>query len=129
MDHEQRKQLGERIKEARLLKGWSQRQLGREAARQLGKDGGEVSENTIADLERATRKTQDGTIRAVLAALGIAEPTGIETGVLSLDGLSRPARLFLTYAAQRMRVCDDSELAQMLNDFWPLIIPPISDQE
>ena len=110
MDEAQRKQLSERVKAARKERGWSQAALAREAG---------VSENTVISLEHGKRETQDGKLRAVLDALGMAVPPD---GALDLEGVPEDVRIFLKVAAQRLSVLDEDARARILADIYPRLL-------
>lgn len=110
MDQEQRTQLGGRIRQAREDKGWSQAKLASEAG---------VSENTILSIEGAKRTPQDSKLRAVLDALGMATPPN---DVLDLEGVPEDVRIFLTVAALRLKVLNESQRNRVLSDIYPRLL-------
>lgn len=110
MDQNQRKVLGDRIKEARKNRGWSQAKLATEAG---------VSENTIISAEKAERTPQDAKLRAILDALGMAAPAD---GALDLEGVPEDVRVFLRVAAQRLKVLTPERRATVLADIYPRLL-------
>lgn len=110
MDLEQRKQVGDRIAEARKGRGWSQKRLADEAG---------VSENTVLSIEQATRQAQPAKLRAVLTALGMPEPID---GTMSMEGVPEDVRVFLRVAAQRLKVMDAPARARILADIYPRLL-------
>lgn len=108
MDSQQRAELGRRIKEARLARGWSQARLGQEAG---------VAENTVMNMERGSA-SQTAKMRAVMDALEIMPPAT----VLPLEGVTEDVRIFLTVALQRLRVLDDDQRARVLADMYPRLL-------
>lgn len=107
MDQEQRKQLGDRIRETRRTRGWSQAKLALEAG---------VAENTVVSIELAKKSPQDAKIRAILDALGMVAPAD---DVLDLEGVPEDVRIFLKVAAQRLKVMGADERARLLADIYP----------
>lgn len=111
MDHEQRKQVGDRIKAARTDKGWSQARLATEAG---------VSENTILSVESAKRTPQGDKLRAILDALGMAAPSDTN---ISLEGVPEDAQLFLRVAAKRfIAMTDPNQRARVLAEIYPRLL-------
>lgn len=109
MNDEQRAELAARVREARKNRGWSQARLANEAG---------VAENTVLQLEKGTRQTQPDKLRSILDALGI---TPAET-ILDLAGAPDDVRIFLTVAAQRLRVMDEIDRQRVLNDLYPRLL-------
>lgn len=109
MDQEQRAEVAAQVRQGREMRGWSQRRLAEEAG---------VAENTVTKLEKGERATQPGKLRAILDALGI-EPTGT---VIDLEGVPEDVKIFLTVAAQRLRVLDEADRQRVLNDLYPRLL-------
>lgn len=111
VDNEQRRQVAERVREARAARGWSQAALA---------DAAEVSENTVVSIERGDRNNQAGKVRAVLAVLGVAYE---QAEVLDLEGVPEDVKLLLTVALQRLRVIEDPDArARILADVYPRLL-------
>lgn len=114
MDHEQRKQLGDRIRAARTEKGWSQARLATEAG---------VSENTVLSIESAKRTPQGEKLRAILDALGMVTPVD---GALDLEGVPEDFQIFLRVAAKRGIALAGPEYAdrraRILADIYPRLL-------
>lgn len=109
MNQEQRAELAAQVKEARDQRGWSQARLATEAR---------VSENTVMMLERGQRATQPAKVRAILDALEV-EPLA---SAIELDGVPEDVRIFLTVAAQRLRVMEEGERQKVLTDLYPRLL-------
>ena len=109
MDDKQRADLAAQVRESREARGWSQERLAQEAG---------VSENTVLSLERGKKKTQPGKVRLILDALGAAPALTM----LDLEGVPEDVRIFLTVAAQRLRVMTDEERAHVLADLYPRLL-------
>lgn len=110
MDIQQRQQLAERITTARKARGWSQERLAQEAG---------VSPNTILSLEKAKRGYQEGKLRAVLDALGLATPA---SNALDLEGVPADAQMFAKVALQRLTAMDDATRSRVLADLYPRLL-------
>ena len=110
MDEEQRKALGERVRDVRKARGWSQERLAEEAG---------VTPNTVLAIEKGTRQTQPGKLTRVLTTLGMETPPDDS---LSLDGVPEDVRVFLSVVAARLKVLDENERALILSRVYPLLI-------
>lgn len=110
MDRQQREEVGARIKQARLDRGWSQRDLAEESG---------VRENTVISIEHGTRQTQPAKLRAVLDALNMPAPIDDS---LSLEGVPEDVRIFLVVAAQRLKVMDEATRNRVLADIYPRLL-------
>jgi len=110
MNEDQRREVGDKVKQARLERGWSQARLAKEAG---------VSENTVISIERGVRATQAGKLRPVLDALGLATPPD---GSLDLEGVPEDVRIFLRVASQRLSVLGEQDRARVLADIYPRLM-------
>lgn len=110
MNEEQRKALGERVRDARRSRGWSQDKLA---------DAAGVTPNTVLAIENATRQTQASKLTRVLTALGMETPPDDS---LSLDGVPEDVRVFLTVVAARMKALNENERALILSKVYPFLI-------
>lgn len=102
---------GERIRDARLARGWSQARLAREAG---------VAENTVLAAEQGKRRTQGDNLQAIIDALGMA--TLEDEAWLDLDGVPEDARAFLRVAAARLAAMNEDIRARLLNALYPRLI-------
>ena len=109
MDNEQRADLAAKVKEARGQRGWSQARLAKEAG---------VSENTVLMLERGVRATQPAKVRQILEALDVAPALSF----IDLEGVPEDVTIFLTVAAQRLRVMDEAARNRVLSDIYPRLL-------
>jgi transcriptional regulator with XRE-family HTH domain len=109
MDDQQRADLAAQVREARGQRGWSQARLASEAG---------VSENTVLKLEQGVRATQPAKVRQILDALGVAPAMS----VIELDGVPEDVQIFLTVAAQRLRVMDPADRNRVLADLYPRLL-------
>lgn len=109
MDAGQRAELAAKVREVRNARGWSQAKLAQEAG---------VSENTVMHLEAAKKATQPMKVRQILDALGIAPIAA----VIDLAGVPEDVQIFLTVAAQRLRVMDEGERQRLLTDLYPRLL-------
>ena len=112
MDDEQRDELAAQVKEARDRRGWSQARLAKEAG---------VAENTVMELEkgaRAARKTQAGKVRKILDALDVPPALSF----IDLTDVPEDVRIFLTVAAQRLRVMEADDRNRVLSDLYPRLL-------
>lgn len=111
MDTEQREQVAEKIRATRKERGWSQARLAQEAG---------VSENTVLSIETGKRTPQEGKLRAILDALGLATPID---GSLDLEGVPEDVRIFFRVAAARFRAMTDADQrARALARMYPALI-------
>lgn len=112
MDDEQRKQVGDEVKDERKRRGWSQGELARRAR---------VSPNTVLAIEKAKYGNANlGKLRQVLDVLNLA-PLGDEM-VLDLTGLPQDVATFLRVAAPRLGVIEEQRRAVLLADLYPRIL-------
>lgn len=110
MDVGQREQVGRAVAAARESRGWSQRDLAREAG---------VSENTVLSIERATRLTQPAKLRRVLDAVGLAPAQGRS---LDLDEIPEDVAAFVRVFIRRMEILDEDERARVLARLYPAVL-------
>lgn len=102
---------GDRIRDARMARGWSQARLAREAG---------VVENTVLSIEKGRRVTQGDKLRAVLDALGMASLEDDST--LDMSGVPDDVRTFLRVAARRFAAMEEDVRVRLLNDLYPRLI-------
>lgn len=102
---------GDRVRDARLARGWSQARLAREA---------NVAENTVLSIEKGRRVTQGDKVRRILDALGMASLE--EHSTLDLSGVPEDARTFLRVAARRLASMEEDVRARLLNELYPRLI-------
>lgn len=111
------RKVGDRIRDARLARGWSQARLAREAG---------VSENTVLNAETGKRKTQGEKVEAILDALGLASPS--DDAVLDISGATADVRAFLRVAVPRIARMDEHSRAQLLSRLYAEILEAIDEQ-
>lgn len=116
MDAVQREGVGARIAALRKERGWSQDQLAKEAG---------VSARTVYSVEKGERDPQPAKLRAILDALGVAEP---QDGDLVIEGMPDDVAIFLRVAAQRLCVLDYADRAQVLAKIYPQLLSEIARQ-
>lgn len=109
MNEEQRAELAAQVREARNQRGWTQARLAAEAG---------VAENTVMKLEQGQRATQPAKVRKILDALGVAPAMS----VIDLEGIPEDVQIFLTVAAQRLKVMDEAERNRVLADLYPRLL-------
>lgn len=102
-------QIGDRVRDARLARGWSQRRLAKEAG---------VSENTILNTESGRHAARPSKRRAILDALGIVEADRS----IDLDGVPDDVLIFLRHVSTRLSRMDENARARLLAQLYPQII-------
>lgn len=105
------KTVGDRIKEAREARKWSQAYLAERA---------HVSENTVLSAEHGSRKTRAEKVRAIMEALEMKAPP--EVLYLDLTDLPQETRIFLTLAAQRLKVVEDEVRLRAISNMYPSLL-------
>lgn len=109
MNEEQRAELAAQVRQTRTDLGWSQAVLAEQAG---------VSENTVMKLEQGARATQPAKVRQILDALGVVPPMS----VIDLEGVPKDVQIFLTVAAQRLKVMDPTDRNRVLADLYPRLL-------
>jgi transcriptional regulator with XRE-family HTH domain len=111
MDAVQREGVGARIRALRKERGWSQDELAERAG---------VSARMVFSVEKGERIPQPKKLRAILDALGVAEPQ--DGDLLPLEGLPDDVAVFLRVASQRLCVLDEAERSRVLNELYPKLL-------
>jgi transcriptional regulator with XRE-family HTH domain len=118
MDAVQREEVGARIRALRKERGWSQEKLAEEATNRC--EDAKVSPRTVWSVENGQHVPQPKKLRAILDALGVAEPQGGDT--LSLDGVPDDVAVFVRVATQRLCVLDEDERTRVLAALYPKLL-------
>ena len=102
--------VGDRIRQARDARGWSQKRLAEEAG---------VSENTVLSAEKGRRRTRDEKLRPILEALGMNLPPD---NVIDLTGMPAELRLFVRVLVARFSAMDDEQRLRQMNEVYAHIL-------
>jgi transcriptional regulator with XRE-family HTH domain len=111
--------VGERLKEERLLRGWSQRDLAREAG---------TTAETISNIETGQHDPRPSTLRKLAEGLGIevrdlfAEPA-LPKAEAPEAGPPRVSKIRLEEYFEDIRHDEVDYLNRMISDFWRLALP------
>jgi transcriptional regulator with XRE-family HTH domain len=111
MDAVQREEVGARIRALRKDRGWSQDELAERAG---------VSSRMVFSVEKGDHIPQPKKLRAILDALGVAEPQGGD--LLSLEGMPDDVAVFVRVAAQRLCVLNEDERTKVLAALYPKLL-------
>jgi transcriptional regulator with XRE-family HTH domain len=114
MDAVQREGVGARIAELRKQRGWSQARLAEEAG---------VSARTVFSVEKGEREPHPSKLRAILDALGVAEPVNRE---IVMEHMPEDVEIFVRVAVERLCVLDYRDRAEVLAALYPKLLGTIS---